>query len=106
MRTRAKAYKSENGTNTSECWNNFDGPDVQEFINTYKPEFVDVYEANNPRRQKHYVWCWMENSEDTMVFVVPARPTWEFVDALNKLNANEMEIQKINGRHICRLWWD
>lgn len=90
---------SENKTNTSECWNNYSGDAVAEFIMNHRPRFVDVFDGDRP-------YCWLVNSEDTMVFQVDERPTWEFVDDIRELSSDTFDVEHINGMHICRLWWD
>lgn len=97
---KLRIVKSENRTNTMECWNNYGGDAVAEFIRNHNPRFVDVLAPDGS------IWEHMGNEEDTIVFEVPARPSWDLVDGIRSLNSDEFFVDHINGKHICRLWWD
>ena len=97
---KLKIVASENKTNTSECWNNYSGDKVAEFIRNNRPRFVDVVTPDGK------VWEWMGNEEDTLVFVVNGHPSWDYVDQINYLNPDEFTVENIDGTYVARLWWD
>ncbi len=91
IKTKPSENKTERGS-----WNRFDSLNLDCFIRIVPTEFVDV--IDNPNWQ---------NSEDTVVVVLPSKLAFHEIEALRCLDADEMDYKILDkGWVIVRLWWD
>ena len=91
MKLTPSLNKTEKGS-----WNNFCSDTFDEFVKNFHPDFVDS------NHESHW-----ENCEDTAVFTMPGKISWDVVRAFENLCADEFNFITINkNKVLIRLWWD
>jgi hypothetical protein len=91
MKLTPSVNKTERGS-----WNNFNSDVLDKFVKDFHPDFVDSDHES-----------YWKNCEDTAVFTMPVKISWDVVRAFENLYANEFNFITINkNKVLIRLWWD
>jgi hypothetical protein len=49
--------------------------------------------------------CW-QNREDTIVFIIKKGTPASFGEFVARVNVDEYNVKRVEGKEIIRLWWD